>query len=118
MPEPCRTDARGRYVLRNRLAGFGAALLDIEIGSDMHHISINGDRETFYTKTDAAVRVLTARFRPGNPEQSVTNRGGRDGQTRKTFGALADRSLHTGEVIGSIPIAPTTLIIGIPLKLY
>ena len=46
----------------------------------------------------------------------MTNRGGRDGQTRKTLAFFADRSLHTGEVIGSIPIAPTTLIIGIPLE--
>jgi hypothetical protein len=41
------------------------------------------------------------------PERNVTNPGGRDGRSPISLGFFAERSLHTGEVVGSIPTAPT-----------
>jgi hypothetical protein len=46
-------------------------------------------------------------FAPETGEQSVSKRGEDDKRALYSFRFLAERSLHTGEVVGSIPAAPT-----------
>ena len=48
-------------------------------------------------------------FAPETLEQSVSKRGESDKRALYSLGFFAERSLHTGEVVGSIPTAPTSL---------
>jgi hypothetical protein len=47
-------------------------------------------------------------FAPETREQNVSKRGERDERVLFGLRFFAERSLHTGEVVGSIPTAPTT----------
>jgi hypothetical protein len=47
-------------------------------------------------------------FAPETREQSVSKRGEGDEGALYSLNCFAERSLHTGEVVGSIPTAPTT----------
>jgi hypothetical protein len=47
-------------------------------------------------------------FAPETAEQTVSNRGERDKRALILLDLSGERSLHTGEVVGSIPTAPTT----------
>jgi hypothetical protein len=46
-------------------------------------------------------------FAPETAERNVTKRGKRDNRSLISLQFFAERSLHTGEVVGSIPTAPT-----------
>jgi hypothetical protein len=46
-------------------------------------------------------------FAPETSERNVTKRGERDERSLISLQFFAERSLHTGEVVGSIPTAPT-----------
>jgi hypothetical protein len=46
-------------------------------------------------------------FAPETREQSVPKRAEGDKRALSSMGFFAERSLHTGEVVGSIPTAPT-----------
>jgi hypothetical protein len=51
--------------------------------------------------------AATAPFSPRTPEQNVSKWAEEDKPASYSLGFFGDRPLHTGEVAGSIPAAPT-----------
>ena len=67
----------------------------------------DGDRPCgFEVPDDSGNRPV---FAPETREQSVSKRGEGDKRYLYSLGFFAERSLHTGEVAGSIPAAPTII---------
>jgi hypothetical protein len=61
------------------------------------------------TKPVLASALNRPGFAPETPEQSMSNRGDLDKRSLISLRFLASRSLHTGEVVGSIPTTPTII---------
>ena len=67
----------------------------------------NGDRVCGFDLPDHSGNRPV--FAPETREQSVSKRGEGDKRYLYSLGFFAERSLHTGEVAGSIPAAPTII---------